>query len=87
MSPPSLSRSSTYAKTIPLHDKVVHVVRSPTEGVKLKDVQWVIQGTEEHVLTHPNSRRLIIVAVFARVGPDAGLEEGVDATKVSRCGG
>jgi hypothetical protein len=31
--------------------------------------------------------RLIIVAVFARVGPDAGLEEGANATKVSRCCG
>lgn len=47
-----LSRTSTFAKTIPFPDKVVYVVRNPTEGHKLKDVEWVIQGSEKHVLTH-----------------------------------
>jgi hypothetical protein len=46
---PSLSRSSTFAKTIPLQDKIIHVVRSPMEGIKLKNLQWVIHGSEEHV--------------------------------------
>jgi len=45
-----LSRTSTYAKTIPLDDRIVHVVRNPTEGDKLKGVEWVIQGSSQHVL-------------------------------------
>lgn len=46
-----LSRSSTFSKTIPLPNKVVHVVRNPREGYRLKDVEWVIQGSQKHVST------------------------------------
>lgn len=46
-----LSRASTYAKAIPLDDRTVHVVRNPTEGYKLKGVEWVIQGSSKHVLS------------------------------------
>jgi hypothetical protein len=48
-SSPPLSRSSTFTRTIPLEDKTIHVVRNPTEGYRLKDVEWVIHGSREHV--------------------------------------
>ena len=46
---PPLSRTSSFAKRIPLPDKTVHVVRNPAEGYRLRDVEWVIQGSREHV--------------------------------------
>src|SRR5579859_7051412 len=69
---PPLSRSSTFSRTIPLPDKTVHVVRSPAEGYRLRDVEWVIQGSPEHVplhidiLKHLNTY-LIVVGVPERV--------------------
>jgi hypothetical protein len=45
----SLSPTSTFSKTIPLSNKTIHVIRNPAEAYKLKDVEWVIQGSEEHV--------------------------------------
>ena len=55
-----LSRSSTFSKTIPLPNKMIHVVRNPQEGYSLKDVEWVIQGSQKHVFGL--TIRLLIVA-------------------------
>jgi hypothetical protein len=53
---PPLSRTSTYtARTIRLPEKVVHVVRNPTEAYNLRDVEWVIEGSEKHVLLAPSA--------------------------------
>ena len=76
---PPLSRSSTFSRTIPLPDKTVHVVRNPTEGYKLRDVEWVIQGSREHVPIHQpfvsKATRLIVVGVPERVSEHTGFEE------------
>ena len=60
-----LSRTSTYAKTIPLDDKIIHVVRSPTEGYKLKGVEWVIQGSNKHVLPFGFIAEFVSLSFFA----------------------
>src|SRR5438045_1804720 len=72
---PPLSRSSTYtARTIRLPEKTVHVVRNPTEAFTLKDVEWVIEGYEQHV-SSSIAKGITIVGIFETVCDCVGFEK------------
>ena|ERR1700721_3011350 len=71
---PPLSRTnSSVVRTIRLSDKTVHVIRNPAEAYTLKDVDWVIEGSEKHVI--PCLSSIDLVGVSATIGRNIGPQE------------